>query len=133
MVLLHFQIKFYILLLANFVRSGSPGSSDRTELVFAPSGGEAAGAVEDVGGPRQANGLSLGSQTDGLVQEEQRHVVEQGRRVVLLVDHGVDHLAVLVREELVHGLRVPLAHADLQVLGILPVATNAVVMVMVSL
>ena len=89
------------------------------ELIFSPSGGEAAASVKHLVRPWQAHGVRLGTQIHRRLEEEESDVIEKSRRIVVLVDCGIHDGPVLMREEFVLGLCVPLAHADLETLGVL--------------
>jgi hypothetical protein len=86
------------------------------EHVLAPAAGEAAAAVELLVLLGQTDDVHVVRRVHRRVQPQQRHIVVERARVVLGVDHRLHHGAVLVRQQLVLRLRVPLAGADLQTL-----------------
>ena len=85
-----------------------------TEDILAPAAGEAAREVEHLTGVGQADDVDVVDDVDGLAEQQKTEVVVQSARVESLVDDDLGDLTVLVGEDLVLGLRVPFAGANLQ-------------------
>merc|ERR550534_3489750 len=96
------------------------------ELVLAPSGGEAGGAVEDLVGVRKTDGVKMLVQDKVLRDMEDSKVILEISSVELRMDVEVGHLSVLVGVGLGLVLGVPLSAPDLQLGGVLPELVHAV-------
>merc|ERR550534_3038805 len=104
----------------NLVLTRSP------ELVLAPSGGEAGGAVKDLVGVRKTHGVKMLVQDKVLRDMEDSKVILEVPAVKLRMDVEVGHLSVLVGVGLGLVLGVPLSAPDLQLGGVLPELVHAV-------
>merc|ERR550534_3562820 len=96
------------------------------ELVLAPSGGEAGGAVKDLIGVRKTDGVKMLVQDKVLRDMENSKVILEIPSIKLWVDVEVGHLSVLVGVGLSLVLGVPLSAPDLQLGGVLSELVHAV-------
>merc|ERR550534_1068867 len=96
------------------------------ELVLAPSGGEAGGAVKDLVGVRKTDSVKMLVQDKVLRDMEDSEVILEVPAVKLRVDGEVGHLSVLVGVGLGLVLGVPLSTPDFQLGGVLPELVHAV-------
>ena len=91
------------------------------ELVLAVAGGHAGRVVEALILFREAQRIDVLLQLDGLLQEEKGHVVAQVAAVEALMTLHVRHAVLLVRENLLLVLCVPVSEADCQLVLVLTV------------
>jgi len=87
-----------------------------TKNVFAPSTGETPAVIEGLSLLRKTHYVYVVRIVQGGVQFEEGDVVVKCPSVVFGVDQNLNNVAVLMREQFVFGLRVPLAGSDFQTL-----------------
>lgn len=84
------------------------------EPIFAPASGPAVGVIECLSLFRKADGVHVGCEFHGGVEEQESEIVEKVCRVKFAVGDDVADVAILVRVEFISFLGVPFSYTDVE-------------------